>query len=236
MEIGRELQDGVLTLTMDDGKKNALNVAAFETLEAAFDAAGPDARAIVLTGREGILSAGLDVKFMASASRADLHELLVRFGRTVMRIWTEPRPTVCAATGHAVAAGTMLAMACDHAVAAEGPYAWGLTETRIDFEMPHFGLALARQNLRSDRLDDLILPGAQIDAAAAVEAGYADELAPPAEVLERAHGKAAELAELPPAAYAGTKLRLRGMASDAVLNGLEDDITDLLRNFGRDRA
>lgn len=236
MEIGRELQDGVLTLTMDDGKKNALNIEAFGALAEAFDAAGDDTRAIVLTGREGILSAGLDVKFMASASREGIHELLVHFGRTLMRIWNEPRPTVCAATGHAVAAGTMLAMACDHAVAAEGPYAWGLTETRINFEMPHFGLALARHNVRNDLLDDLILPGAQIDAAAAVEAGYADELAPPAEVLERAQARAAELAELPPAAYAGTKLRLRGMASDAVLNGLEDDITDLLRNFGRDQA
>ena len=235
MDIGRDLQDGVLTLTMDDGKKNALNIEAFAALSAAFDAAG-DARAIVLTGREGIFSAGLDVKFMAAASRDDLQRLLVRFGRTLMRIWTEPRPTVCAANGHAVAAGTMLAMACDHAVAAEGPFAWGLTETRIDFQMPHFGLALARHNLRSDRLEDLILPGAQIDAAAAVEAGYADELAPADDVLGRAREKAAELAQLPPRAYAGTKLRLRGIASDAVLNGLEDDIADLLRDFPENAA
>lgn len=233
MEIGRELQDGVLTLSMDDGKKNALDIDAFAAITAAFDGAGPEAKAIVLTGREDIFSAGLNVKFMAAASRDQLHELLVSFGRTLMRVWTDPRPTVCAASGHAVAAGTMLAMACDHAVAAEGPFAWGLTETRIDFEMPHFGLALARQNVRADRLEDLILPGAQIDAAAAVEAGYADELAAPADVLDRAREKAAELAELPPNAYAGTKLRLRGMARDAVLHGLEDDITALLRNFPR---
>lgn len=231
MDIHRDLQDGVLTLAMDDGRKNALDIEAFAAITEAFDGVGPDARAIVLTGREDIFSAGLNVKFMASASRDQLHELLVRFGQTLMRIWTEPRPTVCAATGHAIAAGTMLAMACDHAVAASGPHAWGLTETRIDFEMPHFGLALARHNVRADRMDDLILPGAQIDAAAAVEAGYADELAEPDQVLPRAREKAAELAELPPNAYAGTKLRLRGMAADAVRHGLEDDITALLRNF-----
>lgn len=230
MEIGRELTDGVLTLTMDDGNKNALNIEAFAALTAAFDAAG-DARAIILAGREGILSAGLDVKFMASASKEDMHQLLVRLGRTLMRIWTEPRPTVCAATGHAVAAGTMLAMACDHAVAAEGDFRWGLTETRIDFQMPHFGLALARHNVRNDRLDDLILPGALVDASTAVQVGYADELAAPGDVVARARERAAELAELPSQAYAGTKARLRGIAADAVLNGLTDDIAELLRTF-----
>lgn len=229
MEIHRELtDDGVLTLTMDDGKKNALDIAAFEAITAAYDDAGPDARAIVLAGREGVFSAGLDIKFMANATRDQIAELLVAFGRTLMRVWTEPRPTVAAATGHALAGGSMLSMACDHSVAAEGEFAWGLTETQINFEMPHFGLALARHNLRADRLEDLILPGRKIGPEAAVEAGFADELLPPDEVLARAREEAAERTQLPLDAYAGTKRRLRGMASEAVLNGLEDDIDALL--------
>ncbi len=232
MEITRSLSDdGVLTLRMDDGKKNALDTDAFAAIAAGFDEAGPDVRAIVLAGNDEIFSAGLNVKFMASAGREGVHELLVAFGRTLMRVWLEPRPTVAACTGHALAAGTMFAMACDHTIAADGPFWWGLTETRINFEMPHFGLALARHNVRTDRLDDLILPGAQIPAGEAVAVGYADELAPQDEVVARAQAKAAELAELPPAAYAGTKRRLRGMAADAVTNGLEDDITALLAAF-----
>lgn len=222
--------DGVLTLTMDDGNKNALDAAAFGAIAAAFDDAG-DARAIVLAGREGIFSAGLDTKYLASAGRDGIHELLVAFGRCLMRVWLEPRPTVAACTGHAVAAGTMLAMACDHAVAADGGFRWGLTETRIDFEMPHFGLALARHNVRNDRIDDLVLPGALLPPADAVEVGYADELATADAVLTRAQAKAAELAELPAEAYAGTKRRLRGMAADAVLAGLDDDIRELLRRL-----
>ena len=227
MEIRPDLTDGVLTLTMDDGRKNALNIEAFDAITAAFDDAG-DARAIVLAGNGDIFSAGLDIKFMQSAGRDGIHRLLVRFGLALMRVWMEPRPTVAACTGHAVAAGTMFAMACDHAVASAGEYAWGLTETQIDFEMPHFGLALARANVRADRVDDLILPGARIDAATAVEVGYADELADHEDVLARAQEKAAELAQLPPGAYAGTKRRLRGMAAEAVLAGLEDDIEALL--------
>lgn len=229
MHIHRDLgDDGVLTLTIDDGKRNAFDAAAFDALVEAFDAAPPEARAIVLAGREGVFSAGLDIKVLATRERAAIHDLLVRFGRSLVRVWTEGRPTVAAATGHAVAGGTMFAMACDHAVAADGDFAWGLTETRIDFEMPHFGLALARANVRNDRLEDLILPGAQIDAATAVEVGYADELAPADQVVARAREHAAALAELPAGAYAGTKYRLRGMAAEAVLAGLEDDVEALL--------
>ncbi|MFA9444341.1 enoyl-CoA hydratase-related protein [Egicoccus sp. AB-alg6-2] len=226
MDIGTDLDDaGVLTLTLDDGNKNALVPEVFEGLIEALDEAA-DARAIVLAGREGILTAGLDVKWMAANGGAGVERLLVLFGRCLMRLWTEPRPTVCAATGHAIAAGTMFAMACDHAVAAGGGW-WGLTETQIDFELPEFGIALARHNLRGDRLEDLVLPGRRIDAAAAVEAGFADELAPADDVVTVARSRAAELAQLPPRAYAGTKRRLRQADADAVLAGLDADIVAL---------
>ena len=226
MAIHRDLDDaGLLTVTLDDGNKNALTPEVFEDLIAVLDEKS-DARAIVLAGREGILTAGLDVKWMAANGGPGVERLLVLFGRCLMRWWTEPRPTVCAATGHAIAAGTMFAMACDHAVAADGGW-WGLTETQIDFELPEFGIALARHNLRGDRLEDLLLPGQRVDAAAAVEAGFADELAGADEVVALARTRATERAALPPRAYAGTKQRLRGADAAAVLDHLDADIAAL---------
>jgi enoyl-CoA hydratase len=235
VDIRRELDaDGVLTVTMDDGDKNAFTPQAFEGLIAALDEE-TDAKAVVLTGREGILTAGLNVKWMAANGRDGVEHLLVLFGRCLVRWWTDPRPTVCAATGHAIAAGTMFGMACDHTIAAEGGY-WGLTETRIDFEIPEFGIALARHNLRADRLEDLLLPGARVDAPTAVEVGYADELAAPEDVLTRARTHAAELAALPARAYAGTKHRLRGADAEAVLANLDADIAALTAHLGSDHG
>lgn len=222
--------DGIAVLTLDDGAHNALGPERFRELLAAFDDADDDVRAFVVTGREGILTAGLDLKFMAASDADAIHDLLVVFGRAMMRIWTEPRPTVCAATGHAVAAGTMLAMACDHAVAAEGKFAWGLTETQIDFAMPSYGLALARHNVRADRLDDLVLQGRRVDPVTAVEVGFADVLVPLEQVHQAGLDAARQLAELPHRAYASTKARLRGAAADAVLSGLEADI-EAMRDF-----
>ncbi len=225
MDVESRTDDGLLTITLDDGDKNALVPETFDAIVAALDDAA-DARGVVLAGRPGIFTAGLNVKWMAANGRDGVHRLLVGFGACMMRLWTDPRPTVCAATGHAIAAGSMFAMACDHAVAAESGY-WGLTETRIDFEIPAFGLALARANLRADRLEDLLLPGARVDADAAVEAGFADEVSSPDTVLERAVAHARMLMELPPRAYGGTKARLRQDVADAVLAGLEADIAAL---------
>ncbi|HEX2027417.1 MAG TPA: enoyl-CoA hydratase-related protein [Nitriliruptorales bacterium] len=224
MDIHRhEAADGVVTLTMDDGVRNTLDTGSLRRLDAALDACAA-ASAVVLAGREGSLTAGLDTKVLATLDRDGLHELLAALGRTCLRIWVEPRPVVCAATGHAVAAGTLLAMACDHAVAADGPFTWGLLETTIGYQLPRFGIALARANVRADRVDDLILPGARLTAAAAVDVGFADELAAPDQVVPRALARARALAQLPAGAYAATKRRLRWDVAQDVLAGLDQDI------------
>lgn len=227
MAITTRIDDGIAIVTMDDGAANALGPERFDELKAAFDEAGDDVTAFVITGRPGMTTAGLDLKFMQAAGRDGVADLLVRFGETMMRIWTEPRPTVLAASGHTVAAGTMLAMACDHAVAAEGQFWWGLTETQINFTIPEFGLELARANMRNDMIEDLLLPGAKVDAARAVEVGYADELAAPDHVLQRSVDHARALTELPSQAYAETKDRLRGVTARAVVDNLEHDIASM---------
>ncbi len=222
-----EAAPGIALLTMDDGHLNLFDVEAFRRVDGAL-ADARDAAAVVLTGRPGVFSAGLDLARIQGTDRDGLTQLIETFGRTMMRIWTESRPIVVAATGHAVAAGTMIAMAADHAIAAEGTFRWGLTETAIGFGLPRFAIALARANVRADRLEDLLLPGEVVDPATAVAAGFADELAPPEDVVARSIGRAERLAALPARAYAEQKRRLRGDAAQAVLAGLSDDTRELL--------
>lgn len=221
--------DGVLTITFDDGKRNVLGMDACAALSAVLDE-HPDEAAVVLAGREGAFSAGLDRSVLASGDLSAVRVLLVEVGRCLMRWWTEPRPTVAAATGHALAGGTLLAMACDHAVASEAGD-WGLIETQIGLELPAFAIALARHRLRADRFERLLLPGARLDAAGACEAGFADVVVPPQEVIAHAQQHAATLAALPARAYGGTKRRLRQADADAVLAGLDADIDALLRGL-----
>lgn len=226
MRIHASRDEGITTLRLDDGKANAFDTALFDELRAAVDDSGDDA--VVIAGRDGMFSAGLDTTALASLDEDGLTELLVAFGRTLVGLWVEPKPLVAAATGHAVAAGTLLAMAADHAVAARGEFRWGLTETTIGFPLPAWAITLARGNVRADRLEDLLLPGDTVLAEEAVAVGFADVLADPDQVLPRARERAAHLAGLPRAAYAETKRRLRGAAAEQALAGLESDTRDLL--------
>ena len=55
------LHDSVATITMDDGKVNVLSQAMLTELGAAFGRAAADRAVVVLTGREGVFSAGFDL-------------------------------------------------------------------------------------------------------------------------------------------------------------------------------
>ena len=227
--LERSLDDGVLTITLDDGRRNAITPELCTALTAALDDAG-DAQAVVLAGRPGAFSAGLDLGIMQTGDRVAIEELLRAVGAALMRLWTEPRPTVAAATGHALAGGTLLALACDHIVAAEDG-AWGLIETTVGLELPEFAITLARHRLRTERFEQLLLTGARLPADAACEVGYVDEVLPADAVVDRAREHARQLAQLPGHAYGGSKARLRGADARAVLDGLAADVTALIDAF-----
>lgn len=227
MTITRSTEGSVSTLTMDDGKVNAMDRRFFAELDAALDDTDP-AAAVVLAGRDGMLSAGLNTKELAALDERGLVDLLVAFGRTMLRVWLEPRPVTVAATGHAVAGGTILSMAADHAVAAAGDFRWGLSETTIGFPMPEWVIAIARGNVRADRLDDLLLPGTLVGPDAAAEAGFVDVVVPPTAVVDTARARAEALAALPREAYAETKRRLRGPARDLALARIDDEVRRLV--------
>lgn len=222
-------RDGDVTfLRLDHGKVNALDHELLADLGAAVADAG-DAAAIVLTGRPGMLSAGLDMAVMGSGDAKAQTALLVAFGRTMLGLWTAPRPVVVAATGHAVAGGTILCLAADHAVAARGSYRWGLVETTIGFALPTWIITMARHRLPPTAVDRLLLAGRAVDPETAVSVGFADELADPDEVEARALAHARDLAALPAAAFAQTKHRLRGGAAAAALHALEEDTAAAMR-------
>jgi enoyl-CoA hydratase len=227
MAITREVDGGIATLTLDDGRVNAFDLDFFHALDHALDASADD-DAVALVGRPGMFSAGLNTKVMAGLDAAGMEELLVAFGRTMLRVWLEPRPVVAAATGHAVAGGTILSMCADHSVAADGDFRWGLTETTIGFVMPAWILAIARGNVAVERLDDLILPGATVGPEEAVAVGFADELAAPAVVVDRALDRARALAQLPRTTYAATKQRLRAPLADPALERIVEDVRSSL--------
>ena len=225
--------DGVLDVLLDDTGPNALRPEVCRELSGALEA-HPSAP-VLLRGRDGMFSAGLDLRWMIANPPEEIGVLLRACGQMLMAVWTHPRPVVVAATGHAIAAGTMLAMSGDHVVAAEGG-AWGLNETANGMVIPRFGITLAAGRLAPRDLDGLLVAGERLDAARAVEVGMADVLAQPDEVLAHAEERLAQLAALPPDAYAANKARIRTDRAAQVLAGLDGDVDELTRGLRESAA
>lgn len=207
-----EPHDAVLLVTMDDGKVNALSTELSRALIAVVDEAEADAGigAVVVAGRAGRFSGGFDLGVFQSGDAAAVREMVATGGALVRRIYGAGLPVVAACTGHAVAGGALLLLACDRRVGPDAEIKIGLNEVAIGMTLPDWALAIAEARLSRRHLQDAVTGARLHDGRGAVEAGFLDVVVSPEEVVEAALADAAALAELDAGAYAATVEALRG--------------------------
>lgn len=121
--LHRDLDDAVLTLTLDHGKANALDLELVTALDDALAEAEDDGgvRAVLLTGTGRIFCAGVDLRRLVDEDAAYAERFLPALDRLLRRVFTLRKPLVTAAQGHAVAGGALLVMAADTALVADDP-------------------------------------------------------------------------------------------------------------------
>jgi enoyl-CoA hydratase len=217
------IEDGVAVVRFDDGKANVLSHAAIDAFEAALDRAEVEARAVCIVGREGKLSAGFDLSVMTGGPDG-ARELVSRGAELLMRLYMHPQPVVVAVTGHALAAGALLALACDVRIGADVPAKIGLNETSIGMPLPLFATELARDRLSPTAFVRATLAAEIYDPEGAVQAGYLDRVVPLDEVVEAAIAEANRLSAYRAGAYARSKEVLRRPTVDRIRAGTAADL------------
>jgi enoyl-CoA hydratase len=217
----------VATITMDDGKANALSMSMLDELDAALTRAEGEAGAVVLAGRPERFCAGFDLRVMMSSPDAAI-ALLRRGADLLLRLFALPLPLVIAATGHALAGGALVVLTGDVRLGVDGPYKLGLNEVAIGLPVPLLAMELARARLTPTELTHATLAAKIYPPAEAVVAGYLDRAVPAGELAALATAEAARLAALPRAAYAATKQRLRGATIALIQAGFERDVSQAL--------
>jgi enoyl-CoA hydratase len=212
-------RDGVTVLTVDRPPANALDLELLDELVAAFERAAADPPgALVLAGRPGFFSAGLDLKAMPGYGPDELRRLVEGVDRMVLSSYGLPCPVVCAITGHAIAGGFVLAMCGDHRiVSAEGRY--GLTEIRVGVPFPAAAIGVVAAELSPGTARALALSGELFDARECLRLGAFDEIVAAEQVVDRAVTLAGELAAVNAEVYARTKAQLRGPALERMAAG-----------------
>ena len=224
--VAYALADDIATLTLDDGKVNALSPATIAALHRALDRAEREAAAVLLVGRPGRFSGGFDLSVMTGATDG-LRALVTAGAELLLRLYLYPRSVVAACTGHAIAAGALLLLASDIRIGARGPFKIGLNEVVIQLTLPIFAMELARDRLATRWFTRAVTQAQIFDPEGACEAGYLDQVAAPDALLATARALAERLAALPNPAFAETKRRERGATVDRIRATLAHDIATL---------
>ncbi|CAM3982359.1 Enoyl-CoA delta isomerase 1, mitochondrial [Pseudomonas reidholzensis] len=206
--INYHLDEGVATLTLNNGKVNAISPDVIAAFNAALDQAEKDRAVVIITGQPGILSGGYDLKVMTAGPQQAVG--LVTAGSTLARrLLSHPFPVIVACPGHAVAKGAFLLLSADYRIGVEGPYKIGLNEVQIGMTMHHAGIELARDRLRRSAFHRSVINAEMFEPQDAVDAGFLDQVVPAEQLLERAVQVARELKKLNMLAHKNTKLKVR---------------------------
>ncbi|HUA81660.1 MAG TPA: enoyl-CoA hydratase/isomerase family protein [Dyella sp.] len=202
--------DAITEIQMARPPVNALNLDLLRALQQAFSQAVRDGtRGIVLSGAQGMFSAGVDVPALLTRDRAGVREYWREFFATCAALAHLPIPIAAAITGHSPAGGAVLSLFCDYRVMAQGPYRIGLNEVQVGLIAPDCIQMALRRVVGAYRAERLLVSGALIDADSALACGFVDELVAIDQVTTRALHWLGETLALPSHAMLGTRLIAR---------------------------
>lgn len=206
-------------LQLDRPPANALSPDLIEALQGAVAAApGEGVEALVVSGRPGMFSAGLDVPYLLSLDRKGVTSAWRGFLGLLGTLAACPIPIAGALTGHSPAGGAVISMFFDYRIMAEGPFKIGFNEVQVGIVLPPiFQRAIARLVGRRHAMR-IGMAGLMIEAADARAIDLVDELLPVEEVVPRAIEWCRSILALP---------------RSAMLDTRESARADLIEDFGR---
>ncbi|NLZ78317.1 MAG: crotonase/enoyl-CoA hydratase family protein [Gammaproteobacteria bacterium] len=216
--------EGVATLTLNNGKVNALSPDMIAAFNQCLDQAEQDRAIVIITGQPGILSGGYDLKVMTSS--LDNAFNLVALGSTLTRrMLAHPYPIIVACPGHAIAKGAFLLLAADYRIGTAGAFNIGLNEVLIGMTMHYAGIELAKDRLTKPAFQRSVINGELFSPEEAIGAGFLDRVVPAEQLLDTAQAMATQMKKINMNAHAKTKLKVRKDLLEALDAAIEVDKT-----------
>jgi enoyl-CoA hydratase/carnithine racemase len=222
--------DGVLRLTISNpAKRNALDHSILDAIAVALGDLG-DARALLLTGADGMFSSGYDIGDIPDDVFAEEAERLVAhpFAAALEALEGCALPTVAALPGHTIGGGLELALACDLRVAADG-ILLGMPPAKLGLVYSHTGLRRFVHAIGAPRTRELFLTARNIDARTALAWGLVNDVVGTADLTDAALDLAEDLACNAPLSMRGNKRIIRELlASEGqLLPEVERELVEL---------
>ncbi len=225
--VSVDVENNVLTITLNNGKVNAISHQVISEINTALDQAENEKSVVILTGQAGIFSGGYDLKTMKTSSDSAI-SLVTEGSKLARRMLAFPTPLIAACTGHAVAKGAFLLLSCDYRIGCAGDFKIGLNEVAIGMTMHNAGIDIARNRIPSNYLTRSVINAELFAPQTAILAGFLDQVVDESQLMSTAQAVAKQMLTLNMSAYHGTKLKERQAILAALDTSIEIDAKTIL--------
>ncbi|HEX7056709.1 MAG TPA: enoyl-CoA hydratase-related protein [Bacilli bacterium] len=206
----KKFADGVAHLIFNHPPLNLMSADFNRQLDRVLDEIAIDAgiRAVVVTGAgEKAFCAGSDIKEFPGLVREGTHitKKLDPENQLLDKLSFLPQPTIAALNGVTLGGGGEVALCCDLRIMGESGRI-GFPEIKLGLFPGSGGLVRLPRLVGDSRAKELMFFGELITAHKALAIGLVNEVVPDGKIVERAHERAAQLANLSAQAIQAIKL------------------------------
>lgn len=214
--VRTEASNGILTITLDRPKANAINVATSRALYAAFAQLQEDAslRVAIITGTGRFFSAGWDLNAATEGEAIDADHGPGGFAG-LTEFFSLSKPVIAAVNGLAFGGGFELALAADLIVASDTAE-FALPEVKLGMVADSGGVLRLPKRLPRAIATELLLTGRRMPAQEAATWGLVNRVVPADALMTTAQELAAQIVQAAPLALAAVKEVLRQTDGQAV--------------------
>jgi crotonobetainyl-CoA hydratase len=200
---------GVMLITLDRPKANAINVATSQALFAAFQQLqdDPALRVGIITGTGRFFSAGWDLQGATEGEAIDADHGPGGFAG-LTEFFALSKPVIAAVNGLAMGGGFELALAADLIVASEAAE-FALPEVKLGMMADSGGVLRLPRRLPRAIANEMLLTGRRMQALEALAWGLVNRVVPPQDLLPAALALAQDMVQAAPLALAAVKEVLR---------------------------
>lgn len=199
-----EYSDNVAILKLNREVTNALNLQLVNQLAKNIQKVkeNSDVHSLVLSSsNDKFFSIGFDIPGLFGLTKTDFRVFYQAYNRVCIDLYTLPKPTIAAITGHAIAGGCILTLCCDYRFIAEGRKLMGLNEIKLGVPVPYPGDCILQHTVGTRNAREIMGTGEFYHPKESLQMGIVDQVLPLEHVLPKSIEKAKLLGALPHKAF-----------------------------------
>lgn len=218
-----EYLNKVCILKLNRGITNAINLQLVTKLTESLMQMKQDSDVhsiVLVSSNEKFFSIGFDIPQLFELTKEDFRVFYRSFNKLCMDLYTFPKPTIAAITGHAIAGGCILAICCDYRFISKGRKLMGLNEIKLGVPVPYPADCILRQIVGTQKARELLNTGEFYQPEELIQMGMVDKVLSLKQVLPGSIKKAKLLGTMPRKAFMLRKRNRVQTVEAQILNNL----------------